>query len=136
MNRSRIVLGGIMGGLIFNLVSFGIHAGVLAQRYEGIKPAILRQEPRLPFLPVYALLLIVLSMGLVWLYAAARPRLGAGPRTALAVGLVVGLIAGLPGNLAQYAWSYVGGFISMWWAIEMVAGCTLATLAGAWLYKE
>lgn len=137
MNYGRVILGGFIGGIVFNAISIAINAGVLAGRYQILQQLeVLRREPRLPFTPIYVLLLILISIGLVWLYAAARPRLGPGPRTALRVGLTVGLVAGLPHALSQYAWTYVGGFVSLWWAIETVAGCALATLAGAWFYKE
>lgn len=88
------------------------------------------------YFPLYILLLLLIGIGLTWLYAAARPRLGAGPVTALKVGLLVGLIAGVPANVAQYAWTHVGGYVATWWAIETVVGCVLACLAGAWIYRE
>ncbi len=137
MNRGRIVLGGLLGGIVFNVVSILVNVVVLAGRYRILIDAgVMRGNPRGAFMAVHPLLLFLAGIGLTWLYAAARPRLGAGPRSALQVGLLAGLITSLPSNYAQFAWSHAGGFVSAWWTVEMAAGCALATLAGAWVYRE
>ena len=137
MNTGRIFLGGIAGGVAFNAVSMAINIAALGDRYALLQSQeVFRKEPRLPFVPLWLLAIFLVSIGLVWLYAAARQRLGPGPRTAMMIGLTVGLIAGVPHPMAQYAWSYQGGFVSLFQAIEFVAGCTAATLVGAWVYKE
>jgi len=137
MNYQRILLGGLLGGVVFNAFSMVINIVGLGARYEILqKQDVFRVEPRLPFLPLWLLMIFAVSVGLVWLYAAARKQLGPGPKTAIMVGLAVGLIAGLPHPMAGYAWSYQGGFVSLMQAIEFIAGCTLATVAGGWLYKE
>jgi len=137
MNYGRIVLGGIVGGIAYTIVSIVVNMAALGARYELLQGKnVFRAEPRLPFLPIYILLLLAVSIGLVWLYAAARTRLGPGPKTALTVGLLVGLIAAVPHALAQYCWSYVGGFVSLWQGIEVIVGSVLATLVGGWMYRE
>ena len=137
MNYGRIVLGGIAGGVAYNLVSIVVNVAALAGRYQLLQSQrVYRAEPRLPFMPIYILLLFVLSIGLVWLYAVARPRLGPGPATALKVGLAFGLLAAVPHALAQYCWTFAGGVVSLWQGIETVLGSTAATLVGAWLYRE
>lgn len=137
MNYGRIVLGGIVGGIAFNLVSILVNVLALGSRYALLQSRnVFRLEPRLPFLPVQVLLLIGVSIGLVGLYAAARPRLGPGPRTAAGVGFLVGLIAAVPNAVAQFCWTFVGGFVSLWQGIAVIAGCTAATLVGGWMYRE
>ena len=137
MNYARILLGGIVGGVAFNIVSFVINVGILGQRYAMLQEmGIFRKDPRVPFLPLSLLMLFLVSIGLVWFYAAVRPRLGPGPKTALTVGLLVGLLGALPGNLSGFAWGYAGGYLALFWTINMVVGCMAATFVGAWLYKE
>ncbi len=137
MNYGRIVLGGIVGGIAFTIVSIVVNMTALGARYQLLQAKnVFRAEPRLPFLPIYILLLLAASIGLVALYAAARTRLGPGPKTALTVGLLVGLIAAVPHAFAQYCWSYAGGFVSLWQGIEMIAGAAVATLVGGWIYRE
>lgn len=137
MNRGRIVMGGLLGGLVFFVVSILVNVVVLADRYKILIDAgVMRADPRGAFMAVHPLLLLLAGIGLTWLYAAARPRLGPGPRSALQVGLLAGLVTSLPSNFAQFAWTHAGGYVSMWWTIEMAVGCSLATLAGAWVYRE
>lgn len=137
LNTKRILLGGIAGGVAFNAVSMAIGMAVLGDRYTLLQEqGVFRKEPRLPFLPLWLGVIFLVSIGLVWLYAAARQRLGPGPKTAILVGLAVGLIAGIPHPMAQYAWSYQGGFVSLFQAIEFVGGCIAATLVGGWVYRE
>jgi hypothetical protein len=137
MNMRRVVGGGIAGGVALNLYWMLFSIFVLGGRYEILQAqGVFRKEPRVFFLPVWLLVLFLVSIGLVWLYAAARTRLGPGPVTALKVGLVTGLIAGVPLSTASYAWSYQGGFVSLGQTLQMILGCVLATLVGGWVYKE
>jgi hypothetical protein len=137
MNMKRIVLGGVAGGVGIFVLQGIIHAYVLAQRYQILQEhRHLRVDPRFSFLPVNLVVDLVVGIGLTWVYAVARGPLGRGPRTALLVGLVVGLLAGVPTFAANFAWTYTGGYVNLWWAIDTIAGFTLATFIGGWLYKD
>ncbi len=138
MNMKRILIGGIAGGVAFWVLQFLLHSFVLAQRYQILQQAhLLRADPRVPFFAGAILVVdILVGMGLCWLYALARGPLGPGPTTALRLGLTVGLLSGVPAFVAHFAWTYIGGYVSLWWAIDTVAGFTLATLVGGWLYRD
>src|SRR5258705_363148 len=75
-------------------------------------------RPRFPFAPGWVVLMLVMGFALVWLYAAVRPRLGPGPRTAITVGIVAGIISALPDNLANAAWGVSGRYLPTMWTIE------------------
>jgi hypothetical protein len=72
----------------------------------------------------------------VWLYAAIRPRYGPGPKTAIYAGLTVWFLAYLRSRLGLVALGVFStglmAFAVLWAFVEMI----LASLAGAWLYKE
>jgi hypothetical protein len=86
VNYPRVFLGGLLGGVVFNAVSWIVNGVVLSERFALLQRAKhLRLEPRLPMMPIYIVMLVLVSIGLVWLYAAARTRLGPGPLTAVAV---------------------------------------------------
>ena len=73
----------------------------------------------------------------IWLYAAIRPRYGAGPRTALCAGLAVWIAGVLLPNAALMG--ITGLFPSSLTTISTLAGAIewgAAALAGASLYKE
>jgi hypothetical protein len=72
----------------------------------------------------------------VWLYAAIRPRYGAGPKTALCAGAAVwglGYLLAVAGPIALHL------FPRHIMAIGLVVGLVevlVGTVAGAWLYRE
>ena len=136
MNAKRVVIGGIAAGVAVFLVD-GLAGFVLAERYRLLQQAgVYHQNPRLPFYPVWLLLTLGMGLGLAWLYAAVRPRLGPGPRTAALLGLVVGLMIHTPGNVATFAWTHEGGFVAfVRLASGLVASVVGALVAGA-VYQE
>ncbi len=137
MNYARILLGGLAGGVAFNIVAIAINLGCLMKRYAILQSTgVLRLAPRGMFMPGWLLMLFAVSIGCVWLYAAVRPRLGAGPKTALTIGLFAGLLCAVPLNYSTFAWGYTGGFLALGWTAEIVLGCLAATLVGGWLYRE
>jgi len=138
INCKRVILGGILGGVVWNLWSIIINMALLGKRYEAAQAAEeFLKEPRYPgFVFWYILILMVLSMGLAWLYAVSRATLGPGPLSALKVGLVVGIIATVPGNFAGSAWDPISRMFHLGWLLEGLVGCILATLFAAWYYRD
>ena len=72
----------------------------------------------------------------VWLYAAIRPRFGAGPGTAVRAGIATWLLFNLLPNIGLAA---INLFPAKLVVVGMAVGIVelvLAALAGAWLYRE
>ena len=138
LNGKRIVTGGLLGGLVWNVWSFLINGLLLSGRYQNeIAGGCLTKDSRYPFFLAYwVVLLFVLGVVLAWLYAACRSTLGPGPLSALKVGLAAGILGGLPGNLAQIFWASISQWLPLGWAVDMVGGCVLATLVAGWYYRE
>ncbi len=137
MNTGRVIQGGLLAGLVINLIGI-LDMGVILSRklMEARSAGHFIAEPRFPFAPAWILVMFLCGIALVWLYAAVRPRLGPGPCTALQVGILVGLLSGLPDNMATAAWGIPGRFLPLMWMIERVVSFSLGTLVGAWRYKE
>lgn len=137
LNTRRIWLGGIAGGVVWTAWSFFIGTR-LAPFYAAMqRQGLFLKEPRYPFFPgQWILLLFVMSILLAHFYAWSRGALGAGPTTALKIGMGVGLCAGLPSNLAQAAWSPVPRALPLGWMLDLWVGAILATLVAGWLYKD
>jgi hypothetical protein len=138
VNTGRVLLGGLLAGLVINVVSILNNMVFLAHRMWQMAQDhyILSKERIPPFVPIWVVLMFLVGIALVWLYAQARERMGPGPGTALKIGLLVGLVAGVPGNFAQASWSMSGRFLPFMWMLETIVGCTLGCIAGAWLYRE
>jgi hypothetical protein len=73
----------------------------------------------------------------IWLYAAIRPRYGAGPGTAVLAGVAAGLLYGV---FPDIGWGLTLRLIParVWVgdAVFTLVAMVIATLLGAWVYKE
>ncbi len=137
MNAKRVVTGGIAAAVAMSIVDALANWLILMERYRLLQQGgVYFEKPRLPFYPVWLLLMLGLGLGLAWLYAAVRPRLGPGPGTATLLGLVVGLMSYVPGNVMTFAWTHEGGFVAfVRLATGLVASVVGALVAGA-IYQE
>jgi len=139
LNKSRIWLGGIAGGVVWNVWSWVINTYAIQNaRYVAAQNAgVFLKTPRYPFFVAqWIVLLFVLAIIVAHLYAWTRQTLGPGPGSALRVGFWVGLIAGFPLNFAQATWSAADRALPFGWMLEMWLGAILAAMVSGWLYKE
>lgn len=138
LNTKRIVLGGLVGGVCWNIWSMIVNMVFLAEQYQaGQDAGHILKEPRYSyFLVVWVVALLLLGIAVAWLYAAARTTLGPGPGTALKVGLVVGLVATFPMSFSQSSWSALPRIVPLWWMLDSLVGILLASLVAGWMYRE
>lgn len=136
-NRGRVLLGGLLAGVVINIFEFVTNGVVLkadwgqAMQALGKAPA-----PSGSAIAIYNLWGFVVGIAAVWIYAAIRPRYGAGAGTAARAGIVTWGLASLLASLANYP---SGVFPTRLLVITTVVAffeMIIATLAGAWLYKE
>ncbi len=138
VNWKRIWLGTLVGGVVWCGWSSIINMGLLMSRYAAAQKAgTVLVQPRYPFfIIVWFLTLFLLAFVLAWLYAGARRVFGAGPKTALAVGILVGFAAGFPVNFSLAAWAPMGRGIPLGWLVDMWVGAALTALVAGWLYRD
>jgi hypothetical protein len=139
INWGRIVLGGLAAGLVMNVGEAALHGGILGADAARQLKAFGLPETQQPWqLPALVAMTFVLGIASVWLYAAIRPRYGAGAKTAACAGLAVWVLAHLWSGVylgAGYA-SFVTprlAFLPVAWGL---IEAPLGTLVGAWLYRE
>ena len=139
INMSKVVLGGIIAGVVMVAIDFVINTYLLGPQYmtemDAFKPgssaAMMAGNAKF----VYPLLDIVLGIVLVWLYAAIRPRFGPGPRTAFLAALVIWVAS----CIAYYGYLQMGMMSSgLWWefGIAGLVALTISAMAGAKFYTE
>ncbi len=138
VNVRRVTLGAVVGGVVWAVWSMVINTAILGSKYAAAQSAgLLLKQPRYPFfLGYWIITLFLLSYILAWLYASVRATRGAGPRTALTVGLLVGFAAGFPTNLSMATWAPFDRIFPLWWMLDLWVGATLAALAAGWLYRD
>ncbi|HET7750805.1 MAG TPA: hypothetical protein VFK81_15565 [Terriglobales bacterium] len=136
-NRGRVILGGLLAGVVINVVEFVTNGVVLRDMWAQVMQG-LGKSGQLP--PSSIVLFNVggflVGIAAVWLYAAIRTRYGAGPGTAIRAGFVAwGLTSFLPA-LGNYAVGLIPTRVLVITALVSLADIVVGTLAGAWLYKE
>lgn len=78
----------------------------------------------------------LLGMAGAWLYAAIRPRYGAGPKTAVRAGLAVWVLSMLLPQMVNLALNiYPASTLYIFIPISLLE-CVLAVLVAGWIYKE
>jgi len=136
INVGRVLLGGLLAGLVINIGEIILNAFLLQPRLKEELSLRNLAEPGGNTIAIFVILVFLGGIAIVYLYALIRPRLGPGVKTAICAGLIawffVFFYVGLA-NLAMGMWS-AGLTLSgiVWGLIEFPLGA----VAGAWLYKE
>ena len=134
MNIPRILLGGIVAGIIYFIGDGIVHGALLHSGWVAILGPNADQSLHQPgYFGPYDLLKGFLA---VWIYAVARPRLGAGPRTASIAGLVVWFACIPVPLLGLLPMKFFSASFVVTWSLYALIPSILGAIAGAWLYKE
>jgi hypothetical protein len=137
INWSRVILGGLLAGIIINVCEALVNGLLLSGEWATAMKA-LNKSPDIGIGGNAAFWLWGFLIGIyaLWLYATVCPRFGAGPKTAMIAGVAVWVPASL---LAMIAPTAMHLFRYRMIAIDVVLGLVeivLGTVVGAWLYKE
>lgn len=136
INLGRVILGGLLAGIVVNIGEFILNEPILGEQWAAAMASLNRPPIGGSAIAWFIVMGFVLGIVLVWLYAAIRPRFGAGPKTAIIAGLAVWFFAWLWGFSST---AVMGLLPDRLVAITIVWGLVevcIASLAGAWLYKE
>jgi hypothetical protein len=136
-NRGRVVLGGLLAGVVINLVEY-VTNGVVLKADWGQAMQALGKSPEISgsAIAIYNLWGFLVGIAAVWIYAAIRPRYGAGPGTAARAGLAAWVLAVLLANLANYPSGVFPTRLLVITSVVALFEIVIATVVGAWLYKE
>jgi len=127
----------LLAGLVINIFEFVTNGVILkadwgqAMQALGKAPA-----PSASAIAIYNVWGFLAGIAAVWLYAAIRPRYGAGAGTAVRAGIVTWGLAALLANLANYPSGLFPTRLLVITAAVAFFEMIVATVAGAWLYKE
>ena len=137
INLQRVFLGGLLAGVVLNVVDFLLYGVVLKDDYAAAMRALGKSgEMTTNIILWFVFLDFLFGIFLVWLYAAIRPRYGAGAKTAVWAGLAMWVLFGLLHALSE---APMGIFPQRLWVIGTLVALVeypLAALVGGWAYKE
>ncbi|MEO8052861.1 MAG: hypothetical protein ABI833_20820 [Acidobacteriota bacterium] len=137
-NVARVVLGGIVAGIVLNILGFIVDGVLLAPQWNAAMTALGRTgDISMNQIVGFNILGFCYGIAVVWLYAAIRPRYGAGPKTAITAGLALWVAGVLLPNVGFM--SVEGLFptnLTIMTTLGGIVGCVAAASAGAAVYKE
>ena len=138
INWTRVLIGGLIAGVVGNVLQFAVWVPLVGRSLSATLQTL--GHPMQETVGATVLMVVLgflMGIVLIWLYAAIRPRYGAGPGTAALAGVVAGLMMGV---FPDIAW---GLFLRMIparvWVADAVfslVAIVIATVLGAWAYKE
>jgi hypothetical protein len=137
INIGRVILSGIVAGIVGNILGYLADGMMLAPQWADSMKALGRAEFSVNQIVTFNIIGLGYGIFVVWLYAAIRPRYGAGPRTAVYAGLAAWAIGALLPNVSLMGVSglFPANLTAMTTAAAIVES-VVAALAGASLYKE
>ena len=136
INFGRVLLSGLVAGLILNIGEYLLNDKVLATEMAEFFRRCGFPKPGANFIVIAVIITFVLGIVIVLGYAAIRPRFGPGPRTAIIAGLFAWFGVVVYGSVIFLGLGMtptnVFAIVLAWELVEYL----LATLVGAWLYQE
>jgi len=136
INVGRVLLGGLLAGLVISIGNFLLNRVWLRDAMNVEFARLNLPEPGNDLIAKAVVLTFILGIAIVYLYAAIRPRFGAGVKTAVCAGLmawffvflytslILGMVLRMPAGLTLKR--------TVWGLFEYAIGAVV----GAWLYKE
>jgi hypothetical protein len=139
INWGRVFLGGLLAGVVINIGEYLFHAVLFKDqiaemmRSLGKDPATIMSGNAIV---IWNILGFLAGIGAVWGYAAIRPRFGAGAKTAIIAGVAVWYFSRFLGAIGEMNMGMAPRGMVMTGLVWSLVELGIATLVGAWLYKE
>jgi hypothetical protein len=136
INVGRVVLGGLVAGVVANALDFLINAYLMKEEGADMAQRLNLSEATLQSsVMAWVVVDFIWGLLLVFAYAAFRPRFGPGPKTAALSGFTLWFaVCIMFGGLMSMGIFTLPGFIK-YSALTLVSALS-ASLAGAAIYRE
>jgi len=137
INWTRVLLGGLLAGVVLIILGYVALPLYLRNILDPEFAALGRPvKQTFGFQTFWIIFNIVSGILAVWLYAAIRPRYGAGPKTALCAGLAVWALQNLSSDAVMHGFGIFSSKAVVAGSLTGLVMYVVATLLGAWVYKE
>jgi len=129
-NVARVLLGGLLAGLVLNVFEYVLNGVVYASQWDAFEK-MLGRHMRPGAIPFFVASTFVMGIGVVWLYAVARPRLGPGPKTATLTGLAFWLFGYAIPAANDVVAGLSPGRLTVAVTLVLLPGAILSSIGGA-----
>ena len=134
MNVGRVVTGGLVAGLVMNVIDAVSNGFILSAQWQAETTAPMKVAAVTGTMG-WVLVDFVLGIATVWTYAAIRPKFGPGPRTAMIAAALLFIV----GHLFYASYVFMGVLSASLIGASSLAGL-VAIAAGAYaggaMYRE
>ena len=137
INMVRVILGGLVAGIVSDILGYLVDGVWLASRWDMGLRSLGRNTFSVHQIIAFNLIGLVAGVVAVWLYAAIRPRFGAGIGTAIKAGIAAWVLGALLPNLAFMHFAHLfGRGLTLYTTLGALVETVVGVIAGAALYKE
>lgn len=136
INWTRVITGGLLAGLVVNIVEGGVGSLFMEETNRHLEAHNLSMDMGGGTMVLYLLMGFVYGIVAVWFYASIRPRFGPGPKTAAIAGVGIWIIGYLFPLIGYASIGLYSAGMVITWIIIGLAEIIVATILGAWIYKE
>ena len=137
MNISRTIPGGVVAGFVADILGFLVDGVIFAHRWATGMAALGKGAFTPGQMVWFEVLGIFTGVVAVWMYAAIRPRFGAGVKTAIYAGVSVWILYCLLPNAGfMYVPHLFSAHLTLYTTLGGIVEIVIGTIAGASLYKE
>jgi hypothetical protein len=137
INVGRLILGGIVAGIAIDIVDYFVDGVWLAQRWADGMAALGHANFTSVQIIEFNVIGLITGILAIWLYAAIRPRFGAGVKTAIIAGLVVWALGTLLPNAGiMYVAKLFSNHLTLYTTLGGIVEVVFGTVVGASVYRE
>jgi len=137
INLKGVIIGGLVAGVVLNIIDFVLFTVILKNEMAAMmqamgKPATMATGT----IAWFTFVDFLFGIFLVWVYAAVRPRYGAGPATAIKAGLIGWVATGLFHALFEWPMGMMPHNTLVLITLVALVQQPLAVVLGAKYYTE
>ena len=135
INVGRVILGGLLAGLVMTVSEYVLNTYVTADETSAIMQRLGLPQIGTEQIIGFVVLTFVVGIVLIWLYAAMRPRFGAGIKTAIIAAVALWVIAMISATSDVIVGITTADSLivpGIWTLVETI----VAAIAGGWVYQE
>lgn len=137
INLGRLILGGIVAGIAIDLLDYLVDGIWLAPRWADGMALLGKTGFSQVQIIEFNVIGLLTGIAAIWVYAAIRPRFGAGIKTAIIAGVAVWIIGILLPNVAiMYAAKLFSEHLTLYTTLGGFVEVVFGTVAGASVYRE
>ena len=136
INITRTLLGGLLAGLVICIGEYILGWLILGEQWAEVLAEAGMGELGTGQMASFAIIGLLYGIGLIWIYAAIRPRFGPGPKTAIIAGLTMWVVAYFLVCASVIVMGVYPASLLIASAVWGLFELPIAAVAGAWFYQE